>query len=354
MHTEYNSVIKEIQEVEKLLEEHGKRLDEIETEKKELEEKYPNKDMDSLIREKSDINVYQQARAKIMSLDIERINLNSTYMNEYDKLKELNTLKEEHERQMSQAIKDAEVKAAQEAKDKNDYIKELDKLLNKQEIIKGKEASKLGNILDDLNFNSKITFLTDEEKKNYISAINDKLTENNKLINEKDAKVKEPKVKTSKKCVITNKLNNVIAKGKKSTISAMKKTFDKSIGKAVKLASNTAKSIYSKFVENSKKTVRAQIDMLLSDMYDMQQEKQESDKKYQNEIDNLKNIINNMQNHMDRQDDLNNTFGANADISKLNKRKDVLNQMKAQAAIQMDQNIANTVDSLDQGRGISM
>lgn len=263
MYTNYEEILEQIKLSRANIDGFEQRLEEIEAEVKELDENYPDINIDQIISENVDVITYFESRKKRNELKLEKEDLNSKYMQELNNLDELEVIKSEHEKRTEQERIKTEKELEEKEENKNKYIEKLNSLLHKEGILKGKEASMLAEMANDLRNNGEINFLTDEEKKEYISSMDNKLSDNNNLLNEQGIKVKEAKIKTSKKCVITDKLKSVVAKGKIATISFMKNVFDKSIDKVVKLASGLAKSIYSKAVANSKKEMRKQLDTLL-------------------------------------------------------------------------------------------
>ena len=105
-------------------------------------------------------------------------------------------------------------------------------------------------------------FLTEEDKNNIKLRIDNRIAENNELINQIDIKINEPKVSMINKVNIKNAVKSVVAKGKESTINSMRLDFENSVGNITKHVRN----IYQRFCESKKKKIQNYLNYIVENI----------------------------------------------------------------------------------------
>lgn len=316
----------ELKKLNEDIEKEKKELDDLNNIISDLEQKYPKMDVDELIASKRNTAEYINKREELIEKKNERVEKNANYIFLIQKKEDLEFIRKKLIEQQKQKAKDG-IKASQDRKEekrkkqeeldskKQEFFNKYNKIMGKEGILKGKDATELACIASSLEEQN---FLTDEEKKDIKNQISDRLTENNKLIDQPKIKIKEPKVKTTKKLEIINKGTNIIAKGKEKTISFIKKAFDNSIGRLV----NGAKGIYQSFCNSRKKKIQEQLDLAFETIDKLMDEIEQMKVEHTNENEVLNKKIEELENKFEEQKNI------NEDIIKLYKDKENLLKVK--------------------------
>lgn len=196
-----------------------KEIDNLEKNISELKEKYPEISAYELAT-KSNVNEYIE---KIVEIGKKQILLQAK--------------KSEYEKLNNEKVND------------NEFVDNINKIISKHGILKWRD---LTTLICSISVLQECDFLIEEDKNNIKLKIDNRIAENNELINQINIKINEPKVSMSNMANIKNSTKSVVAKGKESTINSMKSDFENSIGKITK----HVKNIYQRFCESQKKKIQ--------------------------------------------------------------------------------------------------
>lgn len=205
-----------------------KEIDNFEKNISELKEKYPEISAYELAT-KSNVNEYIE---KIVEIGKKQILLQSK-KSEYEKLNNEKTILEENNKKAND----------------NEFVDNINKIISKHGILKWRD---LTTLICSISVLQECDFLIEEDKNKIKLKIDNRIAENNELINQINIKINEPKVSMSNMVIIKNSTKSVVAKGKESTINSMKSDFENSIGKITK----HAKNIYQRFCESQRKKIQ--------------------------------------------------------------------------------------------------
>lgn len=226
--------MKDLKEMNVQLDEKKKEINNLEIAISELKENYP------------EISAYELATRD-----------NS---NEYiEKIREINKKQFILQVKKSEYEKLLQEKINLEEKSNDEFISNINKIISKHGILNWKD---LTTLICTISILQKCDFLMEEDKIDIKLRINNRISENNELINQIAIKVKEPKVGITNKLNIKNKTTSVVAKGKKSTISTMKSDFENSVDKVVK----NAKDIYQKFCDSKSEKIYHYLDSIVENI----------------------------------------------------------------------------------------
>ena len=141
---------------------------------------------------------------------------------------------------------------------KSEY-ENINKIISKHGILKWRDLTTLICAISTLQ---ECDFLTEEDKNNIKLRIDNRIAENNELINQIDIKINEPKVSMINKVNIKNAVKSVVAKGKESTINSMRLDFENSVGNITKHVRN----IYQRFCESKKKKIQNYLNYIVENI----------------------------------------------------------------------------------------
>lgn len=240
---------------------------------------------DLLSSDKS-IEDYKANVIRLKKEEQERIEKNAEYNEKLKEQEMLQALVDNYNKQISERKLEEERKAQELEDAKQNFKANFEETMSKPGLLKETVASKL---LNDILYSK---CLSEQEKSEYRSEVDERLKENEEIL------IKEPKVKAEKKHIIKNKFKCVVAKGKEATVNAMKNVFNKSIGKVV----NGVKGIYQRFCDKVTKSVQEELDYSFGYIESLMNQMEEMNAKYQEEISNLKDNISNLENHISRQE----------------------------------------------------
>ena len=143
----------------------------------------------------------------------------------------------------------------------NEFVNNINKIISKHGILKWKDLATLICALSTLE---KCKFLTEEDRNNIKLKIDNRIAENNELINQISIRVNEPRVSAVNKFNMKSKITSIVAKGKESTINEMKSQFEASTQKVI----GNAQDIYHKFCNSKLKEIQDQLDCVISNIND--------------------------------------------------------------------------------------
>lgn len=293
---------KELEEINAKLDEKKKELDKLENEVSELKENYPEVSYEELAQ-KSDINEYVHKVIDLKQKEIQLQDMKAEYVRLDQEKIDLESVKDQLLKNQNEVETKNEIEKEEQEVRKQEFMDEIAELLSKKGILKGNEAVSLACKASSLQ-NCK--FLSEEEKQNLKNQIDEKLADNNKLINESHVKIKEPKVKVNKKLNIKNKTNSIVAKGKKPTIDSIKNRFTRSIGKVV----SNVQGLYQKFCNSRKKSIQQQLDSVIEALNAAMEDIEVMREEYKNQNEMLQKKLDDLEQHYKKQDSLNETFSS--------------------------------------------
>lgn len=216
----------------------NKEIDNLEKSISELKEKYPEISAYELAS-KSNANEYIE---KIVEIGKKQILLQAK-KSEYEKLNNEKTSLEEKSKKITD----------------NEFVDNINKIISKHGILKWRDLTTLICTISTLQ---ECDFLTEEDKNNIKLRIDNRIAENNELINQIDIKINEPKVSMINKVNIKNAVKSVVAKGKESTINSMRLDFENSVGNITKHVRN----IYQRFCESKKKKIQNYLNYIVENI----------------------------------------------------------------------------------------
>ncbi len=294
MDSSYEENLKKLEDLRNQESKAKELFEKLDKEVTNIEQNYPDISIDKLISSNVDVNEYLEKRSKYRELEKNRNIIRQEYIYLQDdvrdfekivnkqleekKMKVINEIENSKERKQEKEIKRVESESKKEQ-----FIEKYNAIMNKPGLLKAKEVTELVIIASNIH---SYNFLTIEEKNDIKQKIDSRISENNKLVDTPNVKIKEPKVKQKKKFTLKSKKNSIVAKGKDETIGTMKDLYKKSIGKLV----GGIKGIYNKFCNIITKDIQEKLDEAL------------------NTIDNLNEKIDQMKSHIERQEDLNEAF----------------------------------------------
>lgn len=230
--------MKDLEEINVRLDTKKKEIDDLENNISELKEKYP------------EISAYKLATRNNSNEYIEKIK------EIIKKQTLLQTKKLEYEELNKEKIT---IEDKIKKNNNNEFIDKINKIISKHRILNWKDLTILTCTVPTLK---KCKFLTEEEKDNIKLKIDNRLAENNELINQINIKVNAPKIGIIDKVCIKNKAMSVIAKGKESTINSMKNEFKNSVNRVIK----NAKGLYQKFCDSKINKIQCYLDYIVENI----------------------------------------------------------------------------------------
>lgn len=270
----------------------NKEIDNLEKSISELKEKYPEISAYELAS-KSNANEYIE---KIVEIGKKQILLQAK-KSEYEKLNNEKTSLEEKSKKITD----------------NEFVDNINKIISKHGILKWRDLTTLICAISTLQ---ECDFLTEEDKNNIKLRIDNRIAENNELINQIDIKINEPKVSMINKVNIKNAVKSVVAKGKESTINSMRLDFENSVGNITKHVRN----IYQRFCESKKKKIQNYLNYIVENINENVNELKES-----NAIDN--EFLNQQLSDLERNFELQEETKRLNDKNKIIKIKDMYRQL---------------------------
>lgn len=232
--------MKALEEINIKLIEKKQEIENLENNISELKEKYP------------EISAYELATRSNSNEYIEKIR----EINQEEIL--LKTKKSEYENLHQEKIN---IENENKKNGNNEFVKNINKIISKHGILKWKDLATLICVSSTLK---KCRFLTEEDRNNIKLKIDNRIAENNELINQISIRVNEPRVSAVNKFNMKSKITSTIAKGKESTINEMKSQFDASTQKVI----GNAQDIYHKFCNSKLKEIQNQLDCVISNIND--------------------------------------------------------------------------------------
>lgn len=269
-----------------------KEIDNFEKNISELKEKYPEISAYELAT-KSNANEYIE---KIVEIGKKQILLQSK-KSEYEKLNNEKTILEENNKKAND----------------NEFVDNINKIISKHGILKWRD---LTTLICSISVLQECDFLTEEDKNNIKLRIDNRIAENNELINQIDIKINEPKVSMINKVNIKNAVKSVVAKGKESTINSMRLDFENSVGNITKHVRN----IYQRFCESKKKKIQNYLNYIVENINENVNGLKES-----NAIDN--EFLNQQLSNLERNFELQEETKRLNDKNKIIKIKDMYRQL---------------------------
>lgn len=232
--------MKALEEINIKLIEKKQEIENLENNISELKEKYP------------EISAYELATRSNSNEYIEKIR----EINQEEIL--LKTKKSEYENLHQEKIN---IENENKKNGNNEFVKNINKIISKHGILKWKDLATLICVSSTLK---KCRFLTEEDRNNIKLKIDNRIAENNELINQISIRVNEPRVSAVNKFNMKSKITSTIAKGKESTINEMKSQFEASTQKVI----GNAQDIYHKFCNSKLKEIQNQLDCVISNIND--------------------------------------------------------------------------------------
>lgn len=232
--------MKALEEINIKLIEKKQEIENLENNISELKEKYP------------EISAYELATRSNSNEYIEKIR----EINQEEIL--LKTKKSEYENLHQEKIN---IENENKKNGNNEFVKNINKIISKHGILKWKDLVTLICVSSTLK---KCRFLTEEDRNNIKLKIDNRIAENNELINQISIRVNEPRVSAVNKFNMKSKIASTIAKGKESTINEMKSQFEASTQKVI----GNAQDIYHKFCNSKLKEIQNQLDCVISNIND--------------------------------------------------------------------------------------
>lgn len=232
--------MKALEEINIKLIEKKQEIENLENNISELKEKYP------------EISAYELATRSNSNEYIEKIR----EINQEEIL--LKTKKSEYENLHQEKIN---IENENKKNGNNEFVKNINKIISKHGILKWKDLATLICVSSTLK---KCRFLTEEDRNNIKLKIDNRIAENNELINQISIRVNKPRVSAVNKFNMKSKITSTIAKGKESTINEMKSQFDASTQKVI----GNAQDIYHKFCNSKLKEIQNQLDCVISNIND--------------------------------------------------------------------------------------
>ena len=201
----------------------------------ELKEKYPEISYEQLAQKnniKEYVNKVIESKQKELELECKK----SESVKLYDKIHNLENEKKQRE----------------ESFGKQNLIEGINKILFTKGVLDENDVEILTCLMPYLQ---ECSFLSEDEKREIKIKIDEKIKENNQLLNKLNVVIKTQKVNITEKFYMKNKVTSVVAKGKESVINLIRLNFGNFVDKVVRVD----KTMYQKLCDLKSKDIKKYI-----------------------------------------------------------------------------------------------